>query len=58
MPKSNKLLILDLDETLVYATDKKIDHEPDFKVLDYYIYKRPGLDDFLNTCLEWFEVGI
>jgi RNA polymerase II subunit A small phosphatase-like protein len=58
MPKFNKLLVLDLDETLVYATDKKIDLEPDFQVLDYFIYKRPHLDKFIQTCLEWFDVGV
>lgn len=58
MPKFNKLLILDLDETLVFATENKIDREPDFKVLDYHIYKRPGLDVFLDTCFEWFDVGV
>jgi len=58
MPKFNKLLVLDIDETLVFAAEKKLFYEPDFNVLDYYIYKRPGLDIFLNTCLEWFDVGV
>jgi carboxy-terminal domain RNA polymerase II polypeptide A small phosphatase len=36
-----KLLILDLDETLIHATSKKLSREPDFIVFDYFVYKRP-----------------
>ena len=31
---------------------------PDFLVYDYHIYKRPDLDLFLKTCLEWFDVAV
>jgi len=58
MPKFNKLLILDLDETLVYATEKKLERDPDFLSHDYFVYKRPGLDKFLENCLNSFDVGI
>jgi len=31
------LLILDLDETLIHATDQKIEGEPDFSIFDYLV---------------------
>jgi carboxy-terminal domain RNA polymerase II polypeptide A small phosphatase len=58
MPRFNKLLIFDLDETLIYATDGGVDRMPDFRAFDYLVYKRPGVDEFVEKCLEWFEVGI
>ncbi|AFY91754.1 NIF family HAD-type phosphatase [Chamaesiphon minutus] len=58
MAATKKLLILDLDETLVYATETPSIGLPDFYVYDYAIYKRPYLDIFLATCLEWFNVAI
>jgi TFIIF-interacting CTD phosphatase-like protein len=62
----NKLLILDLDETLIHASATRLDRShricfaesPDFLVYDYYIYKRPDLDRFIATCLEWFDVAV
>lgn len=53
-----KLLILDLDETLIYATETNLEHDFDFIVGQYFVYKRPFLDDFLKFCLENFEVAV
>jgi len=53
-----KLLILDLDETLIYATEKKPEREADFIVGQYFVYKRPFLEPFLEFCFERFEVAI
>ncbi len=53
-----KLLILDLDETLIYATEEKLDREPDFVVGQYFVYKRPLLREFLEFCFENFNVAI
>jgi RNA polymerase II subunit A small phosphatase-like protein len=53
-----KLLILDLDETLIYATEASLVRQPDFLVEPYHIYKRPFLDVFLKNCLDWFEVAV
>lgn len=53
-----KLLILDLDETLIYATEASLPRQADFLVKPYYIYKRPFLDVFLKNCLDWFEVAV
>ena len=53
-----KLLILDLDETLIHATENSLTYEADLETELYHIYKRPYLDHFLAFCRENFEVGI
>jgi len=53
-----KLLILDLDETLIYATEEKLERESDFIVGQYFVYRRPFLDEFLEFCFENFEVAV
>ena len=58
MDSTKKLLILDLDETLIYATEVSLPRQADFLVEPYYIYKRPFLDVFLKNCLDWFEVAV
>ena len=55
---SKPLTILDVDETLIYASKKKLEREPDFKVFDYYIYKRPNLDKFINKLSNSFNIAI
>ena len=55
---STKLLILDLDETLIYATERCLDRKPDFLVGEYFVYKRPYLDTFLQTCFDRFDVAV
>lgn len=53
------LLVLDLDETLLYATRSPLpEREPDFRAGDYAVYKRPGVDAFLARCFERFEVMV
>jgi len=58
MPRFDKLLILDLDETLVHTTCEHLGRAPDFEVLSFPVYKRPGLDRFLTTCVAWFELAV
>ena len=57
MPQET-LLILDLDETLIHASATKIRAEADFQVFHYFVYKRPGLADFLTTCAQHFKLAI
>jgi RNA polymerase II subunit A small phosphatase-like protein len=52
------LLILDLDETLIYATETALDRPADFSVYGYHVYRRPHLDAFLATCAQHFELAI
>ena len=53
-----KLLVLDIDETLIHATENPVNDEWDFQVEQYYVYKRPYLDLFLDYCESNFEVGL
>lgn len=58
-----KLLILDLDETLIYATEEPLEPKADFILFEdtstpYFVYERPYLKDFLEFCFSNFEVAI
>jgi RNA polymerase II subunit A small phosphatase-like protein len=54
---SKKLLILDIDETLIFATEAEIGRTADFEIEGYYVYKRPYLSEFLAFCFDTFDVG-
>jgi TFIIF-interacting CTD phosphatase-like protein len=56
--KSDILIILDLDETLVYATEYKLEIAEDFMFDKYFVYRRPGLDSFLRQISQHFKIGI
>ena len=53
-----KLLVLDLDETLIYATEQNLEREPDFEVGSYAVYRRPGLADFLAEVSAHFKLAV
>lgn len=57
MEKQN-LLILDLDETLIYATEYKLDIAFDFQYAQYFVYKRPYLNAFLSEMSKVFKLAI
>ncbi|HEX8656150.1 MAG TPA: HAD family hydrolase [Hymenobacter sp.] len=52
------LLILDLDETLIHATATELGDDFAFQLYHYYVYKRPGLDAFLASCAERFQLAV
>ncbi|WP_298903436.1 HAD family hydrolase [uncultured Psychroserpens sp.] len=52
------LLVLDIDETLVHATPKELNRKADFKVFDYYVYRRPYLDHFLDQIKDDFLIAV
>ena len=61
----DKLLVLDLDETLIHAVGVGFSGDPpvisaDFYVEEFYaVYKRPDVEGFLAWCLENFRgVGV
>ena len=53
-----KLLILDLDETLLFSSTQSLERKEDFKVAGYYVYLRPGLDTFLKFCFINYDVAV
>jgi len=55
---SKKLLILDLDETLIHGSLYPLEHEADDTSLWCYLYKRPYVVDFMRFCRENFRVAI
>ena len=54
----DKLLILDLDETLIHSTEKQLQCPGDLKIEEYNVYKRPGVDEFIFTCATWFNLAV
>ena len=52
------LLILDLDETLVHATEAPLAIEPHHAVPPYFLYLRPGLSDFLDQVSQLFRLAV
>lgn len=52
------LLILDLDETLVYATEEPIGTPADFTLGQYAVYRRPYLVEFLEVASSWYQVAV
>ncbi len=55
---TRKLLVLDLDETLLHASEAPLADPEDFRVGPYHVYLRPGLDEFVAFALPTFRVGV
>lgn len=58
-------IVLDLDGTLIYSSEKKrrnsikILYETSYKEqADIWVSKRPGFDKFLQQCFENYDVGV
>jgi RNA polymerase II subunit A small phosphatase-like protein len=52
------LLVLDLDETLIFASDAELARPCDVKLYGYYLYKRPYLEQFLKNCATVYQIAI
>jgi TFIIF-interacting CTD phosphatase-like protein len=54
------LLILDLDETLVYSTAEPRDNlgPSDLQIGEYCVYRRPCLDEFLGFVATCFDLAV
>jgi TFIIF-interacting CTD phosphatase-like protein len=52
------LLILDLDETLIYATEEPLRRTHDFDIGPYTVYLRPYLTEFLTSCAACFRLAV
>lgn len=46
MKQDRKLLVLDLDETLVFSTECRLSRQESFCTPEYYVYERPHLRQF------------
>ena len=56
--EDRKLLVLDLDETLVFSSETPLDRPVDFIAWTYHVYKRPFVDEFLLQVREWFQLAV
>jgi RNA polymerase II subunit A small phosphatase-like protein len=56
-PSDKILLVLDLDETLVHATEQPLGRPPDFTAGPYSVYRRPHLGEFLRNCSGLFDLA-
>jgi RNA polymerase II subunit A small phosphatase-like protein len=55
---SARLLILDIDETLVYGAEGELDRPADFRAGPFHVYQRPHLQDFLQGVAQWYPLAI
>lgn len=53
-----KLLVLDLDETLIFSVKERLNHPESFIYNGYHIYLRPNLSWFLNNIKSCYKIGI
>ncbi|MFO0067032.1 MAG: NIF family HAD-type phosphatase [Pirellulaceae bacterium] len=52
------MLILDLDETLIYDSEEMSYRQADFRVGPFFIYQRPFLDSFLRSVSHVQEIAV
>ncbi|QRN98024.1 HAD family hydrolase [Archangium violaceum] len=52
------LLVLDLDETLIHASDERLERAEDFRLFDYFVYVRPHVERFLLECAAHFRLAV
>ena len=56
---TQKLLILDIDETLIFASETPCSRPHDFIVGNkYFVYKRPFVEQFLDWSFQNFDVAV
>jgi RNA polymerase II subunit A small phosphatase-like protein len=55
---SRRLVIFDLDETLVHATDTRLPFEPDFEVPPFFVYQRPYVHELLSFAAQRFDLAV
>jgi RNA polymerase II subunit A small phosphatase-like protein len=55
---TRRLIIFDLDETLVHATETKLSIEPDFVIEPYFVYVRPFVHELLTLVADRFDIAV
>lgn len=59
MKKTDRpLIIFDLDETLIHATENKLAVQEDGKLGELCLYRRPFVQEFLKICAAHYTIGI
>ena len=53
-----KLIVFDLDETLVHATGTPLPHAHHFQVASYFVYVRPFASELIKTAASRFDVAV
>jgi RNA polymerase II subunit A small phosphatase-like protein len=53
-----RLIIFDLDETLVHATDQCLAYPCDFEIPPYFVYLRPHAGDLIKFSAERFDLAV
>ena len=52
------LLILDLDDTLIYSADRALQTPANFCFADYFVYRRPFVAEFVRAVSQWFKLAV
>lgn len=55
---TKKLLVLDLDETLIHATEEPLDHPAELQFGRCHVYLRPHLSDFIAGVQAHFHLAL
>jgi aminoglycoside 6'-N-acetyltransferase len=58
MPTPRKLLVFDLDETLVHAAATPFAHPADFVIGDYSVYVRPHASEMIALLAAHYDFGV
>lgn len=53
-----KLLVLDLDETLIHANEHPLERAADTEIPPYHVYLRPGADEFLADVSRSYRLAV
>jgi carboxy-terminal domain RNA polymerase II polypeptide A small phosphatase len=55
---TRRLVIFDLDETLVHATNSQLEHAPSFEHSPYFIYQRPFIRELLTATKPFYDFAV
>ena len=53
-----RLVLFDLDETLVHATEEPLNWVHSFEVPPYFIYVRPFAEELIRFCAQRFDIAV
>jgi RNA polymerase II subunit A small phosphatase-like protein len=53
-----RLIVFDLDETLVHATEVPLPYAPAFQVGPYFVYVRPFASELIKFCASHFDTAV